>query len=330
MESIESTKVIKGNLKSLGRSWVVFAVVLFAIACDPIKPSLDPHINSIEVDPVVQGDEPTVRVSMKLPSVANKRVRRMTAEFRSTRDANRPYVAVAEEFSNDGNNNWSGNLPALNLGPYEVKVTILLRTGPGPNGEISPPIDEIITGTQSFSVGVDTEECFNFNAIENDTQGWSHGGYVQVQGNTLVDACPANVHSFGGALQIALNSSCVPEGQYRFDFVSPDVAGRPGWAQTQGLALSAGWNIPEMKVQPILLRNAAGLNALAPVNEDGDFIFSPMLGLSGGSTELRFPMVVEGGPVDGIKVRFFGAPEVTFAEGFAKLNYVCPIPVRPE
>jgi hypothetical protein len=161
------------NMETHQLNLVLFKLLFLAVvtcisACDVTKQSLNPRISSITVDPVVQGEEPAVAVSVVLPDISNKRVYRITAEFRSTLEPDRPYITAEGELHSAGNNVWTGFLPALNLGPYEVRVNVTLRAKPAADGDISPPVDEVITGTRQFQVNADTAECFNFSAVTND------------------------------------------------------------------------------------------------------------------------------------------------------------------
>lgn len=294
------------------------------------QPSLDPRINSITVDPVVQGDAPVVNVSVTIPGISNKRVRRVTAEFRSTLEPDRPFVAAPGEFSEGTNNVWTGSLPALNLGPYEVKVNVNLRTG-GPNsdGSITPPIDEFIDGVQAFSVGADSEECFRFDVPDN-LQGWTHGGFKLVSDSSDVTACSQNLFIFGGGLHAPVTPNCLPSEQFRFDLVSPDLSARPGWSQTQGVVISAGWNLAELQMQPLLMVAGGTPPAVFSVDEGGSPLFYPLSVQTGSNELFRVAMGFDAGSFDGHRIRFYGAPmTVGGIDGFVRVIFTCPIPERP-
>ena len=83
-----------------------------------------------------------------------------------------------------------------------------------------------------------------------------------------------------------------------------------------------------MLMQPILGR-ADGLNAVIPVDDDGQPVFYPMNVVTGSMQQFRIPLTITEGPIDRFRVRFFGAPMSTGSEGFARVSSACPIPNRP-
>lgn len=310
--------------------FLVLIVSLTALlaACIPQTPTLDPRISDVSVGDTIQGVPPEVSVTMVLPGASNKYVRNVSAEFRSTLEPDRPFILAEGEFTGT-NNTWTGNLPALNVGPYDVRVTVNLRTGPNPDGSIEPPIDELITSdVVAFSVTADAEECFNFASVADDTQGWTHGGFILVEGDQPVSACTDELFWFNSMLHAGFGPNCLPEPQFRFDMISPDVSARPGWSLSQGAVFTAGWNVPEMLMQPILDR-ADGLNSIRPEDENGQPVFFPMSVLTGNLQQFRVPISFAEGTVAAYRLRFFGAPMSTGNEGFARVSSVCPIPDRP-
>jgi hypothetical protein len=156
-----------------------------------------------------------------------------------------------------------------------------------------------------------------------------HGGYVLVSDGSSINACAENVFWVNGSLRAGFGPACLPDEQFRFDIKSPNISTRPGWAQTQGLVLRAGWKSPGMLMQPILLRVADDLPALAPIEENGDFTFFSMTAASAGSQLFRIPMSITEGSVDHTIVRFFGEQLTNAPEGLVQLIFVCPIPDRP-
>ncbi|MEN7344328.1 MAG: hypothetical protein AAAFM81_15360 [Pseudomonadota bacterium] len=307
----------------------LMAVTLLLGGCEtpPTAPSLDPRIRAINVDPVVQGDAPSVSVNVVIPGTGNQYVRRVTAEFRSLSEADRPFVSAAGEFSSAGNNQWQGTLPALNLGKYEVKVIVNLRRGPGPGGEVQPAIDTLIEGTKVFDVGPDTDECFNFAANAGDTQGWLGDGYKYYNDGSPVENCASDVFYFSGGLYQPFGASCAPEQQFRVDLLAPDVANRPGWAKTRGVVTRAYWNIAGMTMQPIFTID--NLSPIAPVDGDGDFIFHPAAGSVGNPTVYTSRIDPDGSYITDFRLRFFGPAFTIAPEGFVLIKSVCPIPDRP-
>ena len=114
----------------------------------------------ISVGDTIQGVPPEVSVTMVLPGASNKHVRSMSAEFRSTLEPDRPFALTNGEFTG-ANLTWTGFLPALNVGPYQVRVTVVLRSGPNPDGSLEPLLDQIITSNiVAFNVTADSAECF--------------------------------------------------------------------------------------------------------------------------------------------------------------------------
>ena len=310
-----------------------FPVLLISLAallaaCDPQPPSLNPSISDVSVGDAIQGVPPEVSVTMVLPGASNKHVRGVSAEFRSTLEPDRPFVLADGEFTGL-NMTWTGNLPALNVGPYEARVTVNLRPGPNPDGSVQPPIDEFITSnTVAFNVTADSEECFNFASTADDIQGWTHGGFELVEGDQPVSACSDELFWLNNMVWAGFGPNCLPEPQFRFDMVSPNLSARPGWPQSQGAVFRAGWNVPQMLMQPILVR-AGDLNPLAPVDENGEFAFFPMSVPTGTLQQFRVPISFTEGTVERYRLRFFGAPMSTGNEAFTRIGSVCPIPDRP-
>lgn len=130
-------------IKSLKFQVLTISLTALLAACDPQQPSLNPRISDVSVGDTIQGVPPEVSVTIILPGASNKHVRSMSAEFRSTLEPDRPFVLADGKFTR-ANLTWTGFLPALDVGPYEVRVTVRLRSGPNPDGSIEPPIDEII------------------------------------------------------------------------------------------------------------------------------------------------------------------------------------------
>jgi len=307
---------------------LIISLAAMLAACDPQPPSLNPRISDVSAGNTIQGVPPEVSVTMVLPGASNKHVRNVSAEFRSTLEPDRPFVLADGEFTRT-NLTWTGLLPALNVGPYEVRVTVNLRAGPNPDGSVAPPIDEFITSNiVALNVTADSEECFSFASSADDTQGWTHGGFVLVENNQPVNACPAELFWLNGMLWAGFGPNCLPAPQFRFDMVSPDLSARPGWSLSQGVVFRAGWNVPKMDMQPILVR-ADGLNALIPVDDSGEPVFFPMTVPTGNLQQHRVPINFTEGTVEGFRVRYFGAPLSTGNEAFARLGSVCPIPDRP-
>lgn len=297
-------------------------------ACDPQPPSLDPRISDVNVGDTIQGVPPEVSVTMVLPGASNKRVRGMSAEFRSTLEPDRPFVQADGEFTGS-NLTWTGTLPALNVGPYAVRVTVNLRPGPNLDGSVEPPVDEFITSNiVAFNVTADSEECFNFASSADDIQGWTHGGFILVQGDQPVSACPDELFWLNSMVWAGFGPNCLPEPQFRFDMVSPDLSARPGWSLSQGSVFRADWNVPEMVMQPILVR-ADDLEALVPVDENDQRVFFPKSVPTGILQQYRVPISFTEGTVERYRLRFFGAPLSTGNEAFTRISSVCPIPDRP-
>ena len=293
-------------------------------------PLLDPGIDFISVDPVVQGDSPNVNVGVNIASVSNKYIRGATAEFRSTLESGRPWIAAPGEFTASASPNvWSGQLPALNLGPYEVRVTVNLRQGgANPDGSITPAIDEFISGVHAFSVGVDNEECFNFSASDN-VQGWTHGGFKLMDG-TDVSACSETLYIDNGALQSAISALCLPPQQFRFDLISPDLSSRPGWAQTEGTVISASSNLAQLQMQAIFQRLADNLPGLYVVDSNGNAVFHFVSSANATQKSFRIKLSPYTGSIDQLRIRYVGPPQSVAANaGFIQTFSACPIPDRP-
>ena len=149
-----------------------------------------------------------------------------------------------------------------------------------------------------------------------------------MENNVPVSACPDELFWLSGMLWAGFGPNCLPEPQFRFDMVSPDLSARPGWSLSQGAVFRAGWNVPAMLMQPILVR-ADGLNALIPVDENGLEVFYPMPAPTGTLPQFRMPISFTEGTVERYRVRYFGAPLSIGNEAFARISSVCPIPDRP-
>ncbi|MFK8052820.1 MAG: hypothetical protein AB8F65_07575 [Woeseiaceae bacterium] len=306
----------------------LMAATILLSGCEIFReePSLDPRVRELTVQNTVQGVPPIVDIKFVIPGISNKYVNRVTAEFRSLREPNRPFVAATNDFESLGNNNWQGELPALNLGRYEVKVIATLRTGPGSDGNVTPSITSFIESVTTFRVGPDAEECFNFAEQSNGAQGWVSDGYKQVSDSAPLPNCENNAFWFNGGLYSAFGFTCAPTEQYRVDLVSPDVLKRPGWAQTQGIATTVFWNIPNMQMQSIFIRKDG--SAFVPAS-NGETIFHPQTGTVGSPFTYTGRVSNPEGTVEQVRLRFFGAPLTSAPEGFILVKSVCPIPDRP-
>lgn len=314
-------------------AWFPVAVAgLALVACNNMpEPSLtDPRIQEITVDNIIQAEQPDVAVRVVIPGIANKRVRRVSAEFRSTLSPDRPYVTSGTDFTEASGNRWQGKLPALNVGPYEVRVLVTLESG-GANsdGSITPAISENISGVKAFNVGPDTNECFNFASELAGNQNWSHAGVRSSPTTPVIDACPAQAFWFNQRLVTTFASYCMPEDGYLIDLLSPVVIDRPGWAATQGVVTSAFWNVTTMQMQPILGLTGTQATAIVAVTDDGTPIFHPATGSPAAPFSYRTKIDLQSGSVNSLRLRFFVPPLTGVAEGLIQIRYACPIPDRP-
>ncbi|MEM7082995.1 MAG: hypothetical protein AAF465_09695 [Pseudomonadota bacterium] len=312
------------------RTGLILAAALLQVACPTLLPEQDSRIKSILVEPVVQGDEPIVNLNLVLPPLGNKRVQTITAEFRSAREFGRPWIQADGEFQGSGNN-WTGTLPALNLGPYEVRLIILLRNSPSDPLVVEPVVNELILSNPvAFDVGIDTQECFDFRDDGNALQGWGHGGYRTHDGQTTTGTCPESLFRSASGISAIVSSSCLPDESVRFDMVTPNIEQRPGWSNSQGVVLFAGSNMTGWLMQPILQRGN-DQTSLFPQTPDGSGPMFYPLSLPGGSVANRFNMDIDSGPINRLRVRFFSPPfnDGSVAEGFHFVRAACPLPDRP-
>lgn len=314
---------------------LIIALTLTGCELFPRNTILDPRINNLEVAVTKQGIPPVVDVSFVIPSISNKRIRGVRAVFRSTLEPDRPFVAAEGFFDDLGNQQWQGTLPALNLGPYEVKIIATLRSGgAGRDGEIDPPIDSFLEGATTFNVIADNHECFNFKSESDGLQGWTNRGYRLVsddQSDPPVEGCPDTLIWFNDALYHPQAPNCEPAEQFFVDLVSPPVVGRPGWAQSQGVATTVYWNIPGMTMQSIFY--FTDVSIFAPIDEEGERIFHPQAGSAQSPVTYRGrhgkPQSEKNSDLGQLRLRFFGNPFTSAAEGLIKVKSVCPIPDRP-
>ncbi|MEL7296931.1 MAG: hypothetical protein AAGJ86_04665 [Pseudomonadota bacterium] len=314
-----------------GPRWLLLLAVSFVLmGCEliPDAPTNDPRIRDISVTGAQQGVPPVVETLIVLPAIANKRVRGVSAEFRSLLPPVGGFITHDVAFESIGNNRWRGTLPALNLGDYEVKVVANLRESPAPGSELAPSIDSFISSTQSFTVRADNEECFNFAATPN-VQAWESDGFQAVSDGTSIAGCPDSAVWINDRLTMPKGAGCMPAVQYRVDLVSPDLTDRPGWEDPEGVVTTTHWNIAGMTFQPIFSLRGGSAPAAAPVNGNGEFIFLPRTGTIDNPHDYRTKIQFLSGTVSAVRLRYFGPGETSGAEGQIRVNSVCPIVDRP-
>ncbi|MEM7762950.1 MAG: hypothetical protein AAF290_02655 [Pseudomonadota bacterium] len=313
------------------RRWVLlFAAALLMVGCElfPQSRSVEPRIREITISSTQQGVPPVVEAQIVIPGISNKRVRHVTAEFRSTRVPDRAFIVHTEAFESLGNNRWRGALPALNVGRYEVKVVASLRDGPRLGGEVNPPIDTFISAEQSFSVSPDIKECFNFAAAR-DTQNWVSEGFKSGADGAKVQGCPDSAIWFDNAMFVLMGIDCQPPSEFRVELVSPNLTDRPGWEDPEGLVTTTYWNIPGMTFQPIFSLRDSDVRAAAPLDDNGEFRYAPQAGSAANPLRYRSVIKFKRGTVDAVRLRYLGSALTSVAEGLIKVNSVCPIVDRP-
>jgi hypothetical protein len=223
-------------------------------------------------------------------SESNVFVSEVLAAYRSTSQPNLPFieVAVLTQGATNGNaTTWSGSLPALPLGRYELRVQPRVKYQP--QAPDQTPVDEqpglLMEATAFFSVGP-SESCYGFAA---DTEGWTLDGIFDIQETeenpqgvltTLPLLCDGLVVLNGAAL-LPMGSGCVPSppiepvsGNWALDFVSPDLSDLEPWQGLETVLFSILAEIP-VKVQPILkvVDPDGAEHTYAPVNGQGAWIF---------------------------------------------------------
>lgn len=240
---------------------------------------------------------------------------------------------------------YTGNLAPKTYGQHRVRVTAPYRL-------------PLVPGTQAtsrerdFLIGAPAA-CFAFDNTANGLEGWTLAGIFDGDNqNTQVATCPnfssallrlsaANwpVPATGlGGLAVPIGPGCYPtstsavtSGFWSFDFVSPSVQNRAGWANAT--AFNFRINSPDSLIVPDGLKVQALLKVRKP---DGTDSFFAQLNADG---TLRFDTVISGyavksfqfSPPPGsvpleVRIRIFGRPAVRTADDFVNIDGICPGP----
>ena len=259
--------------------------------------------------------------------------------YRSMSAPDLPFIEVGE--LTDGTpsgdaTSWTGTLPGLELGQYELRVQPRVKFQP--QSMDHPPVDEqagfLMVKTQVFWVGPG-EGCFGFAT---DTEGWTVAGIFDIQaseGNPegVLDTLPLQCTELlflGGSALLPFGSACLPttitDVTFALDFVSPDLSGLTEWQELERILFTIRADVP-VRVQPILkFVDASGeAHAYAPQNGQDEWIFHAV---DQSTSVIEWaPAHPSGSTITEFRVRVFIDPMVAFnsPEIFARLGAVCPV-----
>lgn len=256
-----------------------------------------------------------------------------------------PNFQPDSNLSNSGSGLYVGNLAPKTYGQHRVRVTVPYRLPLVPGTRTT-------SREQDFLIGAPAA-CFAFDNTANGLEGWTLAGIFDGgDTNTQVGSCPnfstallrvpaANWPAPGtGLAGLAVpigpgcyptNASAVSTGFWAFDFISPNLQNRAGWANTT--ALNFRINSPDSLIVPDGLHVQALLKVRKP---DGTDAFFRQLNAAGTP---RFDPVISGYVVKSfqftppagsvpleVRIRIFGRPAVRTADDFVNIDGICPGP----
>lgn len=309
-----------------------YCLALFLAACEDEPAQLfEPAISSITVQNALHREQATVDVVLSNPGGANLRVKDVTMAFRPAGDASGAFLPGEEIALEASGTAYSGQLPPLSIGNYDLRVTAVF--GPRPDVDDPAPMgpDTIKMATQGFSVAPGGAACFTFATPEEVGQ-WTHGGFIDnSSGEQTCEGGVVFTAAGGGSASVPVSSACVdPEGEdfYRFDLVSPDISTSADWqpANMSGVFVSAA-AVPASRIQAIVGTDAD--RTFATVDDAGEFAFAEIdAGAAFQQVELAFGELPADEVARQVRIRVFGDVQAgrNVAEGFFHLGALCALP----
>jgi hypothetical protein len=316
---------------------ILFSLFLFT-SCQPSGGSridlLSPQIQNIAIEnntqggPIIAG-RTRVSAQISIPGISQLHLREMMLAFRSTREEGNEFITVGEMHSNNGI--YQRRLPALNFGPYELRITARLRRV-NTDGSINPSPDTVITAHEHFRIQA-SDECFTFDT---SAEGWARGPLHDAGTQAEIEGpgCQSSISNFDGRLVVNVGiQSCYPDEVpdndfWYFDLISPELSANKLWQNSLGAVTRINANVP-LQIQPLLTyQNQGGQETTLYIQEDDGSALFHQIGDSFFSFHDLFSEfdVPDNVIVTKFRVRVFGRPGDTSGPGaFTSVTTVCPL-----